>query len=98
MPNHLKPNIQLFAEPEQAEPGNQPSAPAGKTFSEEYVSALRGESAGYRTRAKQYEAALRKALGLEDGEDLGDLDGRLSAHQQAQQSRPPARWPRPTAA
>lgn len=90
MPNYLKPNIQLFAEPGDpapAEPANQPSTPAGKTFSEEYVSALRGESANYRTKAKTYESVLRKALGLKDGEELGNLDGRLTAYQQAQQKQ-----------
>lgn len=90
MPNYLIPNIQLFAEPVDpapAEPVNQSSTPTGKTFSEEYVSALRGESANYRTKAKTYEAVLRKALGLKDGEELGDLDGRLTTYQQVQQKQ-----------
>lgn len=83
MPNYLKPNIQLFAEP--AEPA--PADAAGKVFTEDYVGELRRESAGYRTTARTYEAALRKALGLKDGEELGDLDGRLTACQQAQQKQ-----------
>lgn len=81
----LKPmNLQLFAEPTEpkAEPAREPAA--GKTYTEDYVSALRGESASYRTRAKAYEGALRTVFGLKDGEELGDLNARLDAYQQNQ--------------
>ena len=61
----LKPmNLQLFAEPGDSVPTSEPALAAGKTYSEDYVSALRGESANYRTRAKSYEGALRTVLGL----------------------------------
>lgn len=81
----LKPmNLQLFAEPGDPAPTSESTPPAGKTYSEDYVSALRGESANYRTRAKAYEGALRSVLGLKDGEELGDLNARLSAYQQNQ--------------
>ena len=83
----LKPmNLQLFAEPNNGDQGPVKDTPpaAGKTYSEDYVSALRGESANYRTRAKAYEGALRTVLGLKDGEELGDLNARLSAYQQNQ--------------
>lgn len=83
----LKPmNLQLFAEPAGGDPDPAKNTPpaAGKTYSEDYVTALRGESAGYRTRAKSYEGALRTVLGLKDGEELGDLNARLSAYQQNQ--------------
>lgn len=83
----LKPmNLQLFAEPNNGDQDPVKDTPlaAGKTYSEDYVSALRGESANYRTRAKSYEGALRTVLGLKDGEELGDLNARLSAYQQNQ--------------
>lgn len=58
--------------------------PAGsKTFSEDYVKALRGESAGYRTRAQKSETALRSLFGLKEGEELGDIDSRMAAYKQA---------------
>lgn len=77
----LKPmNIQLFAEPNNdPKPGADPTP---QTFSAEYVSDLRSESAGYRTRAKNYETALRSVLGLKDTDELGDVNARVSAFQQ----------------
>lgn len=78
----LKPNVQLFAGPENNPLEKTDPPAAGKTYSEDYVSALRGESAGYRTRAKSYETALRTALGVKDGEELGDLNARLATYQQ----------------
>lgn len=81
----LKPmNLQLFAEPRDPAPANEPTPATGKTYSEDYVSALRGESANYRTRAKSYEGTLRAVFGLKDGEELGDPNARLSTHQQNQ--------------
>ena len=50
----LKPmNLQLFAEPNNGDQDPVKDTPlaTGKTYSEDYVSALRGESANYRTRA-----------------------------------------------
>ncbi len=51
----LIPNIQLFADPNPADPpaGDDPAnppapAPGGKVFSEDYVRTLRNESAGHR--------------------------------------------------
>lgn len=44
------------------------------------------EAKGYRTQNKIYEAALRKALGVADGEELGDIDNRISSREQAQQT------------
>lgn len=79
----LKPmNLQLFAEPAGGDPAptSEPAPTARKIYTEDYVSALRGESANYRTRAKSYEGALRTVLGLKDGEELGDLNARLSAY------------------
>lgn len=89
----LKPmNLQLFAEPGDPVPTSEPTPAAGKTYSEDYVTALRGESANYRTRAKSYEGALRTVLGLKDGEELGDLNARLSAYQQNQTKQQSAAW------
>lgn len=88
----LNPDIQLFAEPAdpvQAEPKSDTAETAaapkegGKVFSEDYVHTVRSEAAGYRTAAKAYEAALRQVLGLKDGDELGDLNARVSAYQQS---------------
>ena len=58
----LKPmNLQLFAEPGDPVPTSESTPAAGKTYSEDYVTALRGESANYRTRAKSYEGAAYRA-------------------------------------
>lgn len=73
-------------------PNTNPTEPAaepnpgteGRTFTSEYVSALRSESAGYRTRAKTAEGALRKVLGLGDNDDLNDIDNKINAFNQRQ--------------
>ena len=57
-------------------------APQGTVFSADYVGALRNESAGHRTRAVKAENMLRTIFGLKDGEELGNLDTRLTAYQQ----------------
>lgn len=81
----LKIHIQLFAESEGGAPAEPAANPEGaKTFSEDYVKALRGESAGYRTRAKAAENALREVFGLGEAEALGDLSARLSNYRAAQ--------------
>ena len=88
----LYPYIQLFAEPADpvtAEPVSEPTAPAaepkkgGRLFSEDYVHTVRSEAAGYRTAAKTYEAALRTVMGLKEGDELGDLNARVSAYQKS---------------
>ncbi len=80
----LKIHIQLFAESDGGAPAEPAATPEGsKTFSEDYVKALRGESAGYRTRAKAAETALREVLGIGDAEPLGDLSARLTAYRDA---------------
>lgn len=83
-------NIQLLAEgqdPSEQNPTIENQKQPGKVFTEDYVSALRGESAGYRTKAKSYEIALRSILGVKDGEELGDIDSRLSAYQKDQTAK-----------
>ena len=62
----------------------QAAEPQGKTFSADYVHDLREESKGYRQTAKTYEQALRKALNIADGEEIGDIDKRIKAMQNAQ--------------
>jgi len=55
-----------------------------QTYSSDYVSALRNESAGYRTRARaaeKAEKAAREAFGLKPGEEIGDISARLAAHE-----------------
>ena len=81
-------NIQLFADPEPAPTPNPAPAPApepapapgGKVFSEDYVRTLRNESAGHRTTAKKYEAALKTVFGIDADAELGDdLEGHINA-------------------
>lgn len=69
------------------EPANAQPQAGGKLFTEDFVSALRGEAAGYRTRAKSYESALRTVLGVKAEEDLGDLSARIATYQQDQQAQ-----------
>jgi len=52
-----------------------------KTFSADYVKALREESKGYRQRATGTEKAIRTALGLKDDEELGDVEQRIKARE-----------------
>lgn len=90
----LIPNIQLFAEgdppantdPAPPAPAANPAPPSGKVYSEDYVGTLRNEAAGHRTKAKSLEKALRKVLGVADGEELGDIDNRITAFSQANET------------
>lgn len=72
-------------EPAAATPAapTAPAQPDTKVFSEDYVKALRNESASYRTTARNYENALRKMLNVEDGAKLDNLDKRITAMQEA---------------
>ena len=66
----------------------------GKTYSEDYVTNLRQESAGYRTKAKAHEItieSLRKAFGIAEGEDIGDISERLSSFQAVETEKVNAR-------
>lgn len=75
------------------QPAQQPTtqstpnpAPQGKVFTAEYVQALRDEAAGYRTRVRALEAAVRGALGLAEGADLPqDLNAALAGLKTAAQ-------------
>ncbi len=58
-----------------------------KTFSAEYVRALRSESRTHRLAAKTNEQALRKLLGIMDTEELGNVNSRIAAFEQTQQQR-----------
>lgn len=67
-----------------AEPENKtPETP--KTFSEDYVHALRAENKNYRISSKNYEKALRKVLGLEDGAEIGNVDEKVNGFLTAKQ-------------
>lgn len=61
-------------------PANTPAEDT-KTFSADYVKALREESKGYRQRATTTEKAIRTALGLKDDEELGDIEQRIKARE-----------------
>jgi hypothetical protein len=78
----MPPRLHLFSDPFLAtDDGGGDGAPAGsgapeqsgaRTYTEEYVRALRAESAGYRTRAKGLDeqlAGIRKAFSIPDGQD-----------------------------
>lgn len=78
----MPPRLWIFSYPFLApDDGGGEGAPAGsgapeqsgaRTYTEEYVRALRAESAGYRTRAKGMDeqlATIRKAFNLPDGQD-----------------------------
>ena len=79
----LYPHIQFFAEEPPAPGAQEQSAATGKTFSEDYVKALRQESAGYRTKAQAQDAALRELLGVGQGEEMGDINARITAYKSA---------------
>ena len=57
-----------------------PAPKETKTFSEDYVHALREENKSYRTRGKTYEDALKKILKVSDGEELGDINKRIESN------------------
>ena len=78
----MPPRLWMFSYPFLApDDGGGDGAPAGsgapeqsgaRTYTEEYVRALRAESAGYRTRAKGLDeqlAGIRKAFSIPDGQD-----------------------------
>lgn len=69
------------------EPENTQPQAGGRVFSEEYVSALRNENAGYRSRSKTYESALRTVLGIKAEDELGDVAARVAAYQKDQQTQ-----------
>lgn len=75
-------DIQHFAEP--SPPGDPAPTEPQQIFTAEYVSALRSESAGYRTRARAAETALRTLFGLKETDELGDIPQRTAAYQRAQ--------------
>ena len=65
-----------------ANPTNPTPAPEeGKTFSADYVKALRDESKGYRQRATGTEKAIRTAFGLKEDEEIGDVEQRIKARE-----------------
>lgn len=69
---------------EQTTPNTPPvtsTAEETKTFSADYVKALREESRGYRQRAATTEKSIRVALGLKDDEELGDIEQRIRARE-----------------
>ena len=93
-------NLQLFADGDEDETGTgapiKPEAPPaqpqkqfspqpqGKTFSEDYVQALREEAKGNRIAKKNLESKLRDLIGLKPDEDLSD--DRINGFKTAQDS------------
>jgi len=55
------------------------TAPAAQTFSLEYVTELRNEAKNRRVEHQQFEASVKKALGLAENDPLGDMTERISA-------------------
>lgn len=67
---------------ETTEPKNSSQAQEdAKTFSADYVKALRDESKGYRQRATGTEKAIRTAFSLKDDEEIGDIEQRIKARE-----------------
>jgi len=46
--------------------------PAGKTFTEEYVTSLREEAKGYRLAVKKLNAQIKSVIGLKDEDEISD--------------------------
>ena len=91
----LTTNIQTFADPADPVSDETTTTTAtttttdnkttnGVSYSEDYVQSLRNEAANYRTKAKKSEAALRSIFGLQDNEDLGNVQDRITALRQQQ--------------
>lgn len=77
-------------EPTQTEPTSGSTAqtqhtPTGKVYTDTYVHSLREEAKNYRIQGSVYENGLRKALGIKDGEEIGDIDKRISDRADAHQ-------------
>lgn len=72
----LKPNIQLFADPDgEAQTENEPTAGANtepkQTDTKDELEKLRSDN-------RLYENTLRGILGVADGEELGDINKRIT--------------------
>lgn len=72
----LKPNIRLFADPDgEAQTENEPTAGANtepkQTDTKDELEKLRSDN-------KLYENTLRSILGVADGEELGDINKRIT--------------------
>jgi len=61
------------------------SAPESKTFSEDYVKALREEAKAHRIAAKAREKQLKEIIGLKDDEELDD--SKITGYKAAQQKQ-----------
>lgn len=82
----LRISMQHFAEGGDPPPAAPPAAPAGddsKTYTADYVRALRQEAKDNRIKASGFEKSIRTALGLKDDEDIGDIGQRLTAREAA---------------
>lgn len=72
----LKPNIQLFADPDgKAQPENEPTAGDN---TEPKQSDTKDELEKLRSDNKLYENTLKGILGVADGEKLGDINKRIT--------------------
>ena len=83
----LKINLQLFAEGE-GDPTTPPVTPAVKpselkTFSEDYVHAIREEEKNFRLNAKGFEIKLKEVLGMSLDADLSDVDNLIKNHKES---------------
>lgn len=76
-----EPIIPTPTEPTPAAPVTPP-APAGKTFSEEYVQALREEAKGHRLEKKAAQDKLRFIMGLTPDDEISDA--KIAEFQQKQ--------------
>jgi len=54
-----------------------------KTFSEDYVKALREENKAFRVNAKNYETKLKEVLELSSDTDLSNVDNLIKSHKES---------------
>lgn len=72
----LKPNIRLFADPDgEAQTENEPTAGAN---TEPKQTDTKDELEKLRSNNRLYESTLRGILGVADGEELGDINKRIT--------------------
>lgn len=72
----LKPNIQLFADPDgEAQTENEPTAGDN---TEPKQADIKDELEKLRSDNKLYENTLRSIFGVADGEELGDINKRIT--------------------
>jgi hypothetical protein len=63
------------------------TTPEGKTYSQDYVSAIRDEAKSHRLNAKHYETKLREVLGMSPDSDLTKVDELIKGYKETSQKQ-----------